>query len=335
MAPHKTATPPETDDVYFATSTKPLHRPLLPGIYAPTPCFFFADESIDTAAITKHTIRLADAGLAGITTQGSNGEAVHLTPSERCLVTRTTRLALDGAGFSSIPIIVGCGAQSTRETIQLCRDAADAGGDYVLILPPSYFASSYSRSAISEHFQTVADESPIPVLIYNYPAAAGGLDLDSELLAELSQHPNIIGAKLTCGNVGKLARLASATSAATHSHPSQYICLAGSADFLLPALSVGGSGALAGLANIAPKACVALYHAFAKGKMDRARELQAILARADEIVQKGGVVGVKVGLRNWFGYGGVARKPLPIWGKEQIRANRDALEEVFRLEGEL
>ena len=87
----------------------------------------------------KNAVRLAHAGVSSITTQGSNGEAVHLSRSERNLITSTTRKALDDAGFHNVPIIVGCGSQSTRETIELCCEALTAGGDYALVLPPSYY----------------------------------------------------------------------------------------------------------------------------------------------------------------------------------------------------
>ena len=80
---------------------------------------------------------------------------------------------------------------------------------------------------------------------------------------------------------------------------------------------------------------MALYEAHAKGKMGRAWELQSVLARADWVAQKGGVVGTKAGLESFFGYGGYARKPLPKWGKEEVAGNREGLEEVVRLEASL
>ena len=72
-----------------------MTRPLVPGVYVPTMCFFEADsENVDKATIARHAVRLARAGVTGLATQGSNGEAVHLTHSERQLVTETTRKAL-------------------------------------------------------------------------------------------------------------------------------------------------------------------------------------------------------------------------------------------------
>ena len=363
MAPHRMATPPDTRDEEIAVTYSTLAasseslrtptRPLLAGVYAPTPCFFDDNDEVDVDVISKHAVRLARAGLAGITTQGSNGEAVHLAPYERQVVTHTTRVALDKAGFSHIPIIVGCGAQSTREAISLCREAAESGGDYVLILPPSYYKASYSHSSLLSHFRTIANASPLPVMIYNYPGAAAGIDLDSGSLLELAKHPNIVGAKLTCANVGKLARVVGGTSSPpftpnvvkdaelappllhtpkstptpsisdlapeldhTASSPAAFTVLAGSADFLLPSLSVGSAGGLVGLANVTPKTCVALQRAYEANDMKRARHLQEILARADEVVQKIGVVGTKVVLQAFFSYGGHARRPLPRVGED-------------------
>ncbi len=115
--------------------------------------FFTADDEIDTETTRRHAVRLARAGVAGLVTHGSNGEAVHLDAQERVLVTRTTRAALDQAGFPDMPLIVGCGAQSTRETIRLCGQAKEAGGTHVLILPPAYYGSLLSTGLIIEHFR--------------------------------------------------------------------------------------------------------------------------------------------------------------------------------------
>ncbi|KAA6415803.1 MAG: dihydrodipicolinate synthetase [Lasallia pustulata] len=207
---------------------EPPSRALTPGIYVPTLTFFDPQtEDLDLPTIASHAVRLASARISGLTTLGSTGEAVHLTHSERALVTRTTRRALDAAGHHTLPLIVGCGAQSTRETIALCHEALHAGGDYALILPPSYYKASLSTAHLLAFFTDVADASPLPVLVYNYPAATSGTDLDSDALASLAAHPNIAGCKLTCGNTGKLARLAAATDAATPRARARASCASG------------------------------------------------------------------------------------------------------------
>ena len=290
----------------------PLIRPLDAGVFVPILVFFKkSSEDIDTEVTGRHAVRLAEAGVAGIATQGSNGEAVHLTHEERKLVTRTIRKALNDAGFVSLPIIVGCGAQSTRETIELCQDAFASGGDYALVLPPSYYKPMYRSTALVEFFQDVADASPIPILIYNYPAAVGGIDMDSDAIIQLAKHPNIAGCKLTCGNTGKLSRIAAVVDATTPSEPgSGFMCLGGSADFTLPTLVVGGSGVICGLANIAPKACIRIIHLYVTGQLKECKTLQAIVARGDWAAIAGGVVGTKSALETYFGYGGWARRPL-------------------------
>ncbi|KAI1842537.1 hypothetical protein JX265_012651 [Neoarthrinium moseri] len=287
----------------LSNGTRSPSSSLTPGIYVPTVAFFTPDDTIDEAITAQHAIRLAKAGVSGLVTHGSNGEAVHLDHAERSLVTKTTRQALDSAGFSELPVIVGCGAQSTRETIQLCKEAADAGGSYVLVLPPAYYGGLLSTNHIISHFITVADASPLPVLIYNFPGACSGLDLTSDTILTLAKHQNICGVKLTCGNTGKLARVVAGTSG------SDFLTFGGSADFLIQTLAVGGHGIIGGLANLAPRACLELMRLWQSGKQDQARKLQEVVARGDWTAIQGGFVSVKVGLQKYYGYGGEPRKP--------------------------
>jgi 4-hydroxy-2-oxoglutarate aldolase len=316
-------------------------RPLVPGVYVPTMCFFDAEtEDVDTATIARHAVRLAKAGVTGLATQGSNGEAVHLTHAERSLVTATTRKALNDSGFSHMPIVVGCGSQSTRETVQYCREAWEVGGDYALVLPPSYYAGLFapSNETIIEYFQTVADASPIPLIIYNFPAAVGGLDLSSDVILKLAAHPNIVGVKLTCGNTGKLNRVASATRRMSKTqNPQQpdFLVLAGSADFSIQSLAAGGHGILAGLANIAPKACIRTIELWRQGKHDEAQDMQDVVSQGDWTAIQGGVVGVKSGLESWCGYGGTARSPLPKPTAEQAKKWKEGFRELVKLEKSL
>ena len=313
-----------------------MNKSLRPGVYVPTVAFFKANEDLDHDTIGKHAVRLAKAGVAGIATQGSNGEAVHLTHEERQQVTRTTRKALDAGGFASLPVIVGCGSQSTRETIELCREALASGGDYALVLPPAYYKPSYKPDTIVTFFRDVADASPIPILIYNYPAVVAGIDLSSDVISELSKHPNIVGCKLTCGNTGKLTRIAAATDAATPTDMgSHFMCMGGSADFTLQTLITGGSGVICGVGNVAPKACVKIVDLFAAGKLDEAKELQTIVARGDWAAISGGIVGTKSALDTYFGYGGIARRPLPRVTKSEAAKFASDFKEIMELEKRL
>ncbi len=226
-----------------------------------------------------------------------------------------------------MPLIVGCGAQSTRETVKLCQQARAAGGTHVLILPPAYYGSLLSRRLLLAHFRAVADRSPLPVLVYNFPAACGGLDLDSDLIVELAGHPNIVGAKLTCGNTGKLARVVAATAS------TGFRTFGGSVDFTLQTLAVGGHGIIGGLGNIAPRTCVELLRLGCQGeKREQAQRLQAIVARGDWVAIKGGFVSVKAGLEKYYGYGGEPRSPCAFPEGEELRRLQEGFRELVETE---
>ncbi|RCI12944.1 hypothetical protein L249_1321 [Ophiocordyceps polyrhachis-furcata BCC 54312] len=304
---------------------------LRPGIYVPTVAFFTApdQDKIDVDATKAHVRRLVQAAVAGVVVQGSSGEAVHLDRQERNAVTRATRCALDG---TAVALVAGCGAQSTRETVTLCRDAAESGADFALVLPPSYYhaAGGLTMDLVVRHFRRVADESPLPVLVYNFPAVCSGLDLDSDVLSSLARHPNIVGVKLTCGNTGKLARVVASTAA-----DDGFRVFGGSADFTLQTLSVGGHGVIAGLANVAPAACVEVMRLWQEGKVDDAVRIQAVVATADWVVINGGFVSVKAALETYFRYGGLPRMPCRLLEGDALDAQMAGLVELVELERKL
>jgi L-threo-3-deoxy-hexylosonate aldolase len=299
--------------------------------------FFHADtEELDLPTIERHTVRLARAGLKGLVTMGSNGEAVHLSNAEKTLVTQTHRAALDAAGFTSIPIIAGCSAASIRETLQLTHEAFAAGAEYTLILSPSYYRAAMTADAIKSYFLAVADASPLPIIIYNYPGAVSGIDLDSDILIELAQHPNIIGTKFTCANTGKLTRVALATNAATPGAPgSGYMAFGGMCDFTAQTLLSGGSGVIAGGANVLPKVCVRVWELWEQGRREESMQLQKVLSKGDWVLTRGAVPGTKAALQQYFGYGGYPRRPLQRVGKEQLSVLWEGVKEVVEVEKSL
>lgn len=149
---------------------------------------------------------------------------------------------------------VGCNGGCTRSVIEDTVAAAAAGADYALVLVPSYFHFALDDSAINEFFLEVADKSPIPVVVYNFPGVVSGLDVNSEMLDVLGQHPNIVAVKLTCGGIAKVARVSAKFGAFQDGQEhGEFRVLAGQSDWLVPALAVGGSGCITGLANLYPK----------------------------------------------------------------------------------
>lgn len=156
------------------------------------------------------------------------GEALHLSHDERLVLIKAARKVLDDAGFTEVPIIAGTGAGSTRETIQLCHEAAAAGVDYAIVITSGYYAGALAnnKKALKDFFVEVSEKSPIPIMLYNCefnyftgtrfghltftlmcfppsflspdPGASGGIDLDSDLITEIATEcPNTCGVKLT------------------------------------------------------------------------------------------------------------------------------------------
>jgi L-threo-3-deoxy-hexylosonate aldolase len=299
--------------------------------------FFNPDtEDLDIPTIKKHAQRLVRAGLVGLVTMGSNGEAVHCTREEKLAVTQATREALDEAGFTSTPIILGATEGSVRGTVELSKLAAAAGADYTLLLPPSYYRAQIDEESIVNYFTAVADESPLPVIIYNYPGAVSGVDLDSDVLIKLGQHPNIVGTKFTCGNTGKLTRVATGTQAKTpFQEGSGYMAFGGMCDFTLQTLASGGSGIIAGGANVMPKVCARVWNLYAEGNKDEAEALQKILSKGDWPLTKAAIAGTKQAIQMHYGYGGYPRRPLKRLDEARLKAIEEGIREVMEIEKSL
>ncbi len=276
------------------------------GVYPPVPTFFEANEELDLTTLAVHITRLREHGISNFVALGSNGEAVHLDNDERRKVIATIR---EVAGTQA-QILAGAGALSTRETIALCRLAADSGADIALVIPPGHFRSQMTSAALRAHYRMVADASPLPIILYNMPANTAGIDLDAETVIMLSAHPNIIGMKDSSGNIAKLAEVAASARQG-------FKVLAGSAGFLLPALAIGATGAIAALANIAPRECLELLALWYGGRLVEARELQARLVPVNTAVtSEYGVPGLKAALQFVAHYGADPRRPLAPLGEE-------------------
>ncbi|KAI8689667.1 hypothetical protein FALCPG4_006914 [Fusarium falciforme] len=296
------------------------------GVYVPTLAFFTPDDEVDSPALEKHIIKLLEAGVAGIVVHGSNGECAHLSHSERSAIIRVARdTILHESTGARIPLIAGCGAQSTKETTQLCEDAGKAGATHALVLPPSYYGGLLPDDLVVQHFYDVAEKSPIPLLVYNFPGAAAGRDLSSDTILSIAKHPNVVGVKLTCGNTGKLARIVADC-------PEGFFVGGGSADFILQGHAVGANGTISGLANLCPRACVRIMELADEGRWKEARQLQAQVAKADWTAIKTGFVGVKAALGHYFGYGGEPRRPCVAPSQKELDVIARGFQEVMELE---
>ncbi|KAF2450615.1 dihydrodipicolinate synthase [Karstenula rhodostoma CBS 690.94] len=258
------------------------HTMLPPGVYTPVITLYqpTKTQEIDLDAMYTHCQFLLRGGTHGLVYQGTNGEAVLLSRSEKTDILRMARRAVTDLGVPEYPIVAGISGQSTNESIELAHDAAEAGASFGLLLPPSYWAKAVSEEALLGFYRDVADASPIPVVVYNFPGVTSGIDLNSDDLASLAAHPNIVAVKLTCMNVGKAIRLASKFS------PQQFSVYGGSSDFLVPTLEGGGVGCVTGMGNIFPKSTARVYDLWTSGQKDEARALQQVVANAEWACKK-------------------------------------------------
>jgi len=275
----------------------------------PTP--FARDGTVDEAALKSNVSRWLSAGLGGIVALGTNGEAALLDEDES---DRVVAAAREGVPRDRV-LVAGVGRESTRATIASARRAARLGADAVLVRPPSLYRNSVNAAALERHYQAVADDSPVPVLLYNYPAFFG-VHLQPTLIGRLAEHANVIGMKETSTDGAQFADLAAAV-------PESFTILAGSAPGFYPALCAGARGAILAVACVAPEACLQVLSLACGGRHAEALRLQQRLNPLARAVTSGyGIAGLKAAM-DLVGYvGGEARPPLspvPRESVEQIR----------------
>lgn len=286
----------------------------LHGIFPPIPTPFNPDESLALDHLRSNLSTWAQWPLAGYVIGGSNGEAVSLSVEERVELVARARQVVPNDRL----VIAGAGAESTRASIELAQRMAEAGADAVIVVTPHYYRPQLTASALTEHYQRIAEAAPVPVVLYNVPVYTG-LDLPVESVRQLAQHPNIVGIKESGGNVAKIAEMVSGT-------PQDFQVLAGSAGFLLPALTVGAVGCVPALGCLAAASIDELMGADRAGDRDRARELQAGLIEPNAMVtSRYGVAGLKAALDLLGLYGGPVRSPLQPLAEQQRDELRAAL----------
>jgi 4-hydroxy-2-oxoglutarate aldolase len=286
---------------------------LLDGIYPSVPTPFDEKGKISTEALKSNLLFLDQFDLRGFVVLGSNGEYVMLGEEEKIVVLEAARKAIPSEKL----MIAGTGCQSTGETLHLTKKAAEIGVDAVLIITPSYYRKLMTPEVLINHYHTIADNSPVPILIYNMPAFTG-IDLDVETISYLARHPNIIGMKDSSGNNTKIGEIRQQVGPG-------FQVLAGSGGNLLPSLSVGAIGGVMALANIAPKACIAIRSFHLEGRQLEARELQLRMIPVNSaITSRWGIPALKAAMELRGMYGGPVRLPLlPV--SENIRKQLNSI----------
>jgi len=284
----------------------------LAGVLAPIPTpFDSATGDVAPVHLRQNVSRLVAAGLDGVAVAGSTGEAALLDVEEQRRMVGWVREVLPDQRW----LLVGTGAESTRQAVLLTRAAAAEGADAVLVRPPGYFSAAVSPASLADHYRAVADASTVPVLLYHVPKYTH-LPIAAGLVRQLAAHPNIVGIKDSSGDVKILAAFRDAAPG--------WSVFVGGGSLLYAALELGCEGGILAAACFAPALCVEILAAFRAGDRARAGRLQERLAPLDrEVVGKLGPGGVKAAMDAVGLYGGPVRAPLaPVVAADRDRVAR-------------
>jgi 4-hydroxy-2-oxoglutarate aldolase len=272
----------------------------LRGVIAPVVTTFGErDEAVNLETFATNLRAYAAAGLSGVGVCGSTGEAALRDEEERRSLVETCRREMP----SDMTLIVGTGAESTRQVVQRSRVASDHGAHAVLVVAPHYYSSAMTPGALEAHYLRVADESPLPVLLYNIPKYMH-FALEPDLVARVSTHENIVGMKDSAGDLTRLAGY-------LQSQREDFTVLTGHGGSFAEALELGVKGGILAISLFAQELTLEIYDRNVGGDLEASREAQRVVKPlAAEIVGRMGVAGVKAAMDRIGLSGGRVRMPL-------------------------
>ena len=279
-------------------------RSILKGIYPPltTP---FVDDEVSFDKLIENLLKFETKMLAGYVLFGSNGESVFLTREEKLQLVKITREHTDRI------ILAGTGLDSIKETISLTNEVAEKGASYALIITPSFFKTEMKHKAFLNYYTKVADSVMIPVIVYNVPKFTN-VNIETETIIELSNHPNIIAVKESTENSSRISEISSNVN-------SNFKVIVGTASVLYAGLLSGAIGGILALANIAPDQCIQIFNLIRENNLEKALEIQNKMIPVNRAVtSKYGVAGLKAAMDLLGYYGGNPRLPLEPLSEAQI-----------------
>jgi 4-hydroxy-tetrahydrodipicolinate synthase len=228
---------------------------IIPAVTTP-----FADGGeVDTAALAANIRVLLDAGVHAIVGTGTMGEAGSMSTAER----REVIAAIAGEADGAVPVIAGVSSGTAAASIALARDAAEAGAVAIMLLPPLGYRADLAE--LTAFYAAVAEGAGLPVMLYNNPEASG-VDLAPDAIAAIAAEvPGIVAVKECSGDARRIPAL---LAAAPHLE-----ILVGGDDWALEGFCAGATGWVSGVADVAPRECVALYEHCRAGELEPAREV--------------------------------------------------------------
>jgi 4-hydroxy-tetrahydrodipicolinate synthase len=228
----------------------------------------FRDGRLDEAAFRRHVRWQLDEGIDGLVPCGTTGEGATLGPDESqravAICVEETRAFAQAKGVAAAVVIAGCGTNATSSTIANVKRAREAGADAALVVTPYY--NKPSQEGLYRHFEAVAREGGLPVVLYNVPTRTS-VDLLPDTIARLARVPNVVGVKEASGNVVRVAEIREKAG-------DGLAILAGDDMFTLATLAMGGQGVISVVGNVAPGDLARLSDAFFAGDLAGARAVQ-------------------------------------------------------------
>lgn len=219
-----------------------------------------SDGSVNFEKINTLVEEQINAGIDALVVCGTTGEKSTLNYTEHIDVVK----AVVKAANKRVPIIAGAGSNDTAYSVGICQEAMDVGADALLMVTPYY--NKTSQAGLVAHYNYVADRVDAPIIVYNVPSRTG-VNILPETYAELAKHPNIVAAKEANGDIASVVK-------------TKYLCgdnldiYSGNDDQIVPMLSVGGTGVISVLSNVAPADTHKMCAEYFAGNVDVARDLQ-------------------------------------------------------------
>jgi len=276
----------------------------------------FRDGRVDEAKLKELVEFHIQGGTDALVPCGTTGESPTLDHDEH---KRVIDVVIQAAN-KRIPVVAGTGSNSTAEAVSLTKHAKAAGADGALIVLPYY--NKPTQKGLIEHCRAIADGADLPLILYNIPGRTG-VNMLPETVAQLADHPNIVGMKEATGDIVQMTQDIVLCG-------NKLSFLSGDDTLTLPLMSVGGRGVISVVANIVPKDVADMTHAFLNGDWKRARELHLrLFPLCQAMFYETNPIPVKTAM----GMMGMIKEEFRLPLCPMIEANRKKLEAALRTYG--
>ena len=248
------------------------------GIALITP--FKQDQSVDTESLIRIVNHVIDNGADFLVALGTTSEAPTLSADEKKLVVDT----ILKTNANRLPVLLGMGGNNTEAVIDAIKSQDFAGIQGILSVVPYY--NKPNQRGMRAHFESIADASPVPVVVYNVPGRVG-VNLQAAICVELAKHPNIIAVKEASGNLQQIMEI-------LRDKPADFDVLSGDDGITQPLMALGATGVISVAANAYTKPFSRMMHAMKESHIDEALSLHYAMLRMNQLIfADGNPAGIK------------------------------------------